>query len=328
MTLGRVRTLAVGHFTSAAAHDRFQSAYDTAMRALPQPDRILDLRTTYGTVRLYRFDGTTTGQVPLVLLPGRASASPVWAANLHSLVRQAPVYTVDLLGEPGRSVQDRPITSADDQAQWLHEVLTQLPEPEVDLLGVSIGGWTAMNLVVHRGAKVRSIILLDPVLVFAPISIATILHSIPAGIRWLPQRWRDRFTSWTAGGAPVEDVPIARMIEAGMQSYVLEVPAPRQIPQRQLASLDLPVLVIVAGRSRMHDPDAVAATARRALRSGQVRVYAFASHAINGEYPDRIARDVGTFRRHLAERPLRAPWSRGRGGAEGDGPRARRARRG
>jgi pimeloyl-ACP methyl ester carboxylesterase len=320
MTLGRVRTPVVGHFTSAAAHDRFQAAYDAAMRALPPPDRILDLRTTYGTVRLYRFDGTTAGQVPLVLLPGRASASPVWADNLPPLVKQAPVYTVDLLGEPGRSVQDRPITSADEQAQWLDEVLTQLPEPEVDLLGVSIGGWTAMNLVVHRCAKVRSIILLDPVLVFAPLSIAAILRSIPAGVRWLPKRWRDRFTSWTAGGAPVEDVPIARMIEAGMQSYLLRLPSPRQITQRQLAGLDLPVLVIVAGRSRMHDPDAVAATARRTLRSGEVTVYADASHAINGEHPQQIAHDVAAFRWHLAERPRRAPLSNGRGGAERDGP--------
>ncbi len=299
MTLGRTRTPAVGHFTSAAAQNRFQAAYDVAMLALPPPDRIHDLRTTYGTVRLYRFDSTTAWQVPLVLLPGRASASPVWADNLPSLLRHGPVYTVDLLGEPGMSVQSRPMSSAEDQARWLREVLAQLAEPEVDLLGVSIGGWSAMNLVVHRHAKVRSIILLDPVLVFAPLSTAAILHSIPVGVRWLPKKLRDRFTSWTAGGAPVEDVPIARMIEGGMQSYVLKLPAPRRITRRQIAGVELPVLVVVAGRSGMHDPHAVVSTARSALRFGEVIVYADASHAINGEYPDRIAHDVARFRGRL-----------------------------
>ena len=34
------------------------------------------------------------------------------------------------------SVQERPITSHADQAQWLHEVLHTLPEPQVHLVGV------------------------------------------------------------------------------------------------------------------------------------------------------------------------------------------------
>ena len=37
---------------------------------------------------------------PLVLLPGRASASPVWEDNLPALLGIGDVYTIDLLGEP------------------------------------------------------------------------------------------------------------------------------------------------------------------------------------------------------------------------------------
>jgi pimeloyl-ACP methyl ester carboxylesterase len=292
-------TSSIGHFTSAVARDRFVAAYSQAMRSLPSPDRVLDLRTSFGTVRLYRFNGQTTAQIPIILLPGRASASPVWADNLPTLLQLAPVYTIDLLGEPGMSIQDRSITSASDQAQWMHEMLLQLPERQFDLLGVSIGGWTAINLVVHRPEKVRSVILLDPVFVFTPLSTAAIVRSIPASVRWLPKSWRDRFTSWTANGAPVEAEPIAQMIEAGMQSYALKLPAPRKIKDQQLAGVRLPVLVIMAGRSPMHDSQAAAATARRTLSAGQVTIYPDASHAINGEYPEKIAADVETFRRGL-----------------------------
>ncbi len=116
------------------------------MQVLPAPEQALDLRTQFGVVRVYRFTSSaSTGRVPIVLLPGRASASPIWADNLPTLLRQAPIYTVDLLGEPGMSIQSRPITSAADQAQWLNQVLAQLPEPQLDLLGVSIGGWTAIE---------------------------------------------------------------------------------------------------------------------------------------------------------------------------------------
>jgi len=59
--------------------------------------------------------------------------------------------------------------------------------------------------------------------------------------------------------------------------------------------VDLPVLVVVAGRSRMHDPHRVARTARRVLRHGRVVVYESASHAVNGECPDRIAADVAAL---------------------------------
>ncbi len=171
---------------------------------MPPPDQTLDLRTQFGVVRVYRFTSSaSTGRVPIVLLPGRASASPIWADNLPTLLRQAPIYTVDLLGEPGMSIQSRPITSAADQARWLNQVLAQLPEPQLDLLGVSIGGWTATNLAVRDPGKIRSVILLDPVFVFGPISTAAIIRSIPASVGWFPKSWRDNFNSWTANGAPV-----------------------------------------------------------------------------------------------------------------------------
>ncbi len=285
----------VGHFTSSAGRIRFRAAYAHAMSRLPSADAVLDLPTTFGVVRCYRFDGPHQDRKPLVLLPGRSSASPVWAANLPSLVQVAPVYTVDLLGEPGLSVQTRPIRNAADQAAWMHEVLLQLPEPLVHLLGVSIGGWTAANLAVREPAKVASLTLLDPVFVFAGMSTQAIIRSIPASVWWLPRVCRDAFTSWTANGAPVEHDPVANMIATGMQTYALRLPAPNRLSPNQLRALKMPVLVIVAGRSPMHNAAAVADGARAALRNGQVEVYAGASHAINGEYPEQIAADVAAF---------------------------------
>jgi pimeloyl-ACP methyl ester carboxylesterase len=246
-------------------------------------------------VRVYRFTGPHPDRDPLLLLPGRASASPVWADNLPSLLRQRDVYTLDLLGEPGLSIQDRPISSDADQARWLHEVLNALPEPRLHLVGVSIGGWTAMNLVVHDPAKVAGVALLDPVFVFGGMSGEAIVRSIPASVRWFPKAWRDDFASWTAGGAPVEDVPVAQLIEAGMQSYALNLPVPGRMAEDRLAAVELPVLVIMAGRSPMHDPAAAAELARRTLRHATVEIYADASHAINGEYPEQIAADLARF---------------------------------
>ncbi|MFC8525977.1 alpha/beta fold hydrolase [Nocardia sp. NPDC057227] len=291
-----VRTPApIGHWDDAAGQDRFRAAYDTAFAALPAPARTLDIRTGYGLVRVYRFAGERPAARPFLLLPGRASATPVWAADLPGLLELGDVYTVDLLGEPGLSIQERPITDDADQAAWLHETLAALPEDAFHLVGLSIGGWTAVNLALHDPAHIATLTLIDPVQVFDDLPLGTIVRSLPAALPWLPKSWRDGFNSYTAGGAPVEDEPVAAMIEAGMRHYRLELPAPTRIAEDRLAGLRPPVLAIIAGRSVMHDPATAAATAERALPGGTVRVYPDASHALNGEYPDRIAADIAEF---------------------------------
>jgi len=228
-------------------------------------------------------------------LPGRAAPTPVWADNLPGFLALRSVYTVDLLGEPGYSVQERPLATDDDQAAWLHEVLAALPEPKVHVVGLSIGGWTAMNLAVHRPERIASVTLIEPVFVFGSMSIEAIVRSIPASVPSFPRSWRDGFNSWTAGGAPVEHEPVGEMIEAGMQTYRLKLPIPSVIDPQRIAALDVPTLVILAGASPMHDAAAAAEVARRTLKHGTVKVYPGTSHAINGERPAEIAADLAAF---------------------------------
>ncbi|WP_430789376.1 alpha/beta fold hydrolase [Actinoplanes sp. G11-F43] len=291
----------VGYFTSAGAHDRFRTAYRSAMADMPAPERTLDIRTGYGVVRVYRFagggepGGGAPDAAPLLLLPGRASASPVWADNMPSLLALRDVYTVDLLGEPGLSVQQRPIETESDHAQWLHEVLLALPEPRIHLFGLSFGGWTAMNLALHRPEKVAGIILLDPILTFGDLSFGAVLRSIPVSVGWAPRSWRESFASWTANDAPVADVPVADMIEEGLRAYAMKLATPTRPDRDRLAALTVPALVLMAGESRMHDAEAAAGYAGRVLPRATVKTYPEASHAINGEYPQEIAVDVATY---------------------------------
>jgi hypothetical protein len=76
------------------------AAYDRAMAALPRPQQVRDVRTGYGIVRVYRFAGAHDDLPPLLLLPGRAAPTPVWADNLTGFLALRSVYTIDLLGEP------------------------------------------------------------------------------------------------------------------------------------------------------------------------------------------------------------------------------------
>jgi pimeloyl-ACP methyl ester carboxylesterase len=91
------------------------------------------------------------------------------------------------------------------------------------------------------------------------------------------------------------------MIEAGMQAYVMKLSAPTRLSKKQLAAVGVPVLVLMAGKSRLQDAGEAAKLAERSLTRGTVKTYPDASHAINGEHPDEIAADISAFLR--AEQP-------------------------
>lgn len=292
----------VGRWRSAAGRAQYLAAYEATFAELPDPDATLDVPTDFGTVRVYRFAGTGTSRQPLLLLPGTRSGAPVWADNIPHLLRTADVYALDLLGEPGLSVQDRPITSDDAIATWLDQVLAALPEESFHLVGLSLGGRTATALTVRRPAHVASLTLLDPGLTLAPFPWGTIVRSLPASLPWLPRSWRDAFTSHLSGGIEVEDLPVARMIEAGMQHFRMVLPQPRLIAPELLAQCEPPVLAIIAGRSVIHDPQRAAETARHLIPDVRVHVAPGASHAINGERPVEIAALVDDFVQEVESR--------------------------
>ena len=282
----------IGHFVSRDAFTRYLNAYRAAAPAF---DAQLDVPTSLGTVRVYRHDGPA-GPTPVLLLPGRSSGGPMWRTNLASLVGQRTVYSLDLLGDAGLSVQSGPIADAGDQARWLDEVIARLGPARVHLLGVSMGGWLATNAAIRTPDRIASIVLLDPAMTFGRIPAKAVVASIAMVVPRFPAGLRRRVMSWLAGGAPVDEtLPEAELLDAASTGFVLRQPAPRMFGDDALRSLAVPVLAIIAGRSVIHHPQRAAARAQRLLATGEVELWPDASHAVNGEFPDRIANRSQAF---------------------------------
>lgn len=283
----------IGHFTDAAARARFVAAYRDGMATLPVPDETRILTTAFGRVTAYRFGPPAAD--PIVLLSGRQASTPMWRANIGGLIEQRTVWSLDSLGEPGATAQTAPITGPRDQATWLDQALAQLDAERVHLLGVSIGGWLAAQSVVYRPQRVASAILLDPAVTFAPITWKMILVSLGSIVPGLPRSVREWLLSWISGGAKADDsVPEARLIASGMRDFVQRSAQPRQPTTEQLRSVPVPILVILAGDSIVHDSRRAAECARQ-VPGAVVEVWPGHSHAINGEAPERIAARVRQF---------------------------------
>lgn len=281
----------VGGFTSEAGRERFTAAYREAMADLPVPRATEDVPTSFGTVRAYRFG--EPGPPPLVLLSGTAASTPMWEDNLPGLLRIRPVVCVDMLGEPGLSEQRRAIEDADDQATWLAEALDGLGLPRAHLLGVSFGGWHAVNLAIRRPDRVASLTALDPANTFGRIGVKAVLFSVGA-MPVMPEPVRRRSLRWIAGGAEAGDHAVGRLIAVGLQDFRRAVPVPAYPTDAQLRGITAPTLVVIAGRSIIHNA-ARAAARTRLVPGARVELWPDASHALNGEFPDRIADRVAAL---------------------------------
>ncbi|WP_067816827.1 alpha/beta fold hydrolase [Nocardia inohanensis] len=284
----------VGYFRETAGYKRYRAAYQDGFEQLPPVRESVDVPTRFGVVRAYRF-GAGSG-TPLVLLPGRQAATPMWAANLPGLTVLRPVITLDLLGEPGASVQAKPLEDDADQAEWLAEALAVLEPRPVHVLGVSIGGWSAVNLAVRHPERVASLITMDAPFVFGGVTWKMIMVSLGSVLPGMPDKWRNRLLGWISGGVQApQDLPEGRLIASGMKDFAAYLPMVKQPSAEQLSALEAPFLGVFAGRSIVHKSKKLAAKARKLLPAGQFEVWPEASHAINGEFPDRIAERVKTF---------------------------------
>lgn len=294
----------LGHFTSEEGKKDFQIAYDEAMSLLPKPNDTKDIKTEYGTVRVYYFTKEENkDKEPILLLPGRSASTPMWESNLGGLLEKRPVYTMDLLGEPGMSVQTKVIKSQKEQAKWLNEAIIGLGLEKVHIMGVSISGWISMNLARFYPKHIASVSLLDPVFVFEPISLKMIVASIPASVPLIPKPIREKMLSYISGGAEAdESEPIAKLIESAMRNYKLTLPAPDQFSKEDLKKIAVPVLALMAEKSTMHNSVKAVETGKKYVKNIDIENWSNASHAINGEFPDEVNKRILEFvEKHSSE---------------------------
>ena len=285
---------AVGRYITPQERALFEEAYSAGMRELPRPAHTHDVPTAYGQVRAYRF-GAADG-APIVLLHGRNGTAVSWAPNIPALAARRPVYALDLLGDAGASTQTAPIRDAADQAAWLTELLDGLGIDAAHLLGVSAGGWLACNQAVRAPERVASVSLLDPINTFARLSYAAVLRTIPTLVPGLKEWALPRFLAWVDGqGVAADDDPVGRVIAAAMRDYRTALPVPALFSDDELRSIRVPLLAVVAGRSVMHDPRRVLQRAQELVPHAQAEIWPDATHAISGQFADRVNARVLDF---------------------------------
>ncbi|GAB7031042.1 alpha/beta hydrolase [Streptomyces sp. NPDC021749] len=272
----------------------FPAAYAQAMTRWPIAVERLEVVSEFGTTCVHAC-GPADGP-PLVLLPGGGTTSASWHALAPALAGTHRVYAVDPMGTPGLSVPgDRPVRRPADLMAWLDGVWDGLGLASAALLGHSYGGWVALSYAARAPRRVDRLVLLDPTGCFAGFRPSYLARAVPLFVR-PGQRSTRRLLEWeTRGALPAPEV--VRLMGAGVVAFrgTKVVTGPRPDPSGPAAA-GLPALVVLAGRSRVHDIRRVAAGAARALPGAAIETVAGAAHHSLPENTDgELARRVLGF---------------------------------
>jgi pimeloyl-ACP methyl ester carboxylesterase len=251
-------------FRSAIAKKEYLKLYDQKASKWPVESHVRILETTHGHT-FVRVSGPVDAQ-PLVLLHGIGGNSLQWLHNIEAFASNYRVYAVDSINDYGRSIYKQPIKASSDYVIWLDELFNALGlEKNINLVGLSYGGWLTSQYALHRPDRLEKIVLIAPAATVLPLSREWIMRAVQV---LSPFRGHTRrFMRWLLND-------LARKGEAGRAMFDEEVDAaftaikcfkplrmvkPTVLKDSELRNIKLPVLYLIGENEKI-------CSARKAIR--------------------------------------------------------------
>jgi pimeloyl-ACP methyl ester carboxylesterase len=242
----------VGSWVSEAAREKFMAAYERAFALWPQPREEFDIETATTTTRVHAYR-PHPGGAPVVLLTGAGFNASGWYPHVAALARHHPVFGVDMPGDPNPSIMRAPVTPPASCAAWLDELLTQLSDRPAHLVGLSYGGWVAMNQAIRAPRRVASITLLDPAGLTKLDARFWLWFTISSLATLTPMPLRRRLARWLDSPVMLER-ELMTLMWAGSRGYRMEPKFPATLTDDELRAIDVPALLITGALSAMLTP--------------------------------------------------------------------------
>jgi abhydrolase domain-containing protein 6 len=162
MGLGMWRAIAIVAVTLAALAVAFYLRPLSAIH-LARDAVLLSRGVESGAVEVgpHRLHYLAQGEgAPLVILPGLLASAVDASPLLNAFAANRRAIALDLLGQ-GKSSRPEIDYAISDQSAAVIRFLEQTQRGPVDLVGVSMGGWIALDVAAKRPDLVRSLILAD-----------------------------------------------------------------------------------------------------------------------------------------------------------------------
>lgn len=287
-----------GIYRSAEGEGLVRERYQAFVKRWPVPNQQFHVPTSQGET--FVVASGEEGAPALLLFHGSGGNSAMWMGDVAALAEHFRVYSIDMIGEPGLSAPERPPLASDAHALWLDDVLGALAVDRASIVGISLGGWLALDYATRRPDRVASLVVLCP----GGVGRAR------RGIVWkalvlgMCGAWGERKLRQIVLGLGLQNAPPAVRVFGDFVALIHKHFRLRReklpiFSDDALRRLTMPVLAIVGGKDALLDSAETKRRLERAAAHADVRYLPEAGHLIprqtmpireflrQGELPDR-----------------------------------------
>jgi pimeloyl-ACP methyl ester carboxylesterase len=262
--------------------------YLTFLKYWPVPNQQIRIATSQGETFVIACGNVDAP--PLLLLHGSAGNSIMWIGDVATFAAHFRVYAIDTIGEAGLSAPSRPSLDSDAYAQWLDEVLNSLSVDRVSIVGISFGGWLALDYAIRRRDRVARLAVLCPGGVGRQ-KLGILFAAIAFG---MCGAWgKRRLAEIIFGRQPANLSPAGQafmnfiaLIHEHFRPRMAKLPVFRD---ESLGRATMPVLAIVGARDVMVDSAGTKRRLERTVPNVEIAMLPDAGHVITGQ-ADRLVK--------------------------------------
>jgi len=280
----------ISAFKTPEGETAYLAAYEAAMKLWSVPYEEIEIPTRFGMTHV-----VTSGPKdapPLVLLHGMAMTSTMWSPNIADFSKDYRVYAINVMGQPGKSIPDydKPIRDVAGFMVWLHETLDGLNLDRIFLVGMSYGGWLALNFAMTAPERVHKLVLLSPGASFQPLVKQFMLRGMLMSL--IPIRFTaDSFMGWMGIKDTPGDTVSRRLLDLfylGMKHFRMPPESafimPAVFSDEELRALHMPVLLLIGEDEVIYDAAKALARARALLPNFEGELVPGSNHNMCGSH--------------------------------------------
>jgi pimeloyl-ACP methyl ester carboxylesterase len=240
-------------FNSSTKKALYIKSYNETLKLWDAPFEETDVTTSYGMAHII-ISGPKTGE-PLVLFHGTDASSTMWFPNVKEFSKKYRVYAIDFPLEAGKSISNYRKLTNRQTAAFYEEIFNHFQMENINLLGISRGGWMATYLALQSNNKIKKIVLLSPAQTFGGIkNLGKVLSAINLKLFPSQKSTNKFFKAFSYYPDKINEVFKNQLYLA----YKYGNSKPRLLnmlpfSKKELRSLKIPVLVLVGEHDIVND---------------------------------------------------------------------------
>ena len=279
-------TTPISVFKTPSGETRSRNAYDLVLRSWPVAYEELFVNTHFGLTHIIAC-GPGNGQ-PLILLHGQEASATMWFYNIRDLSQTFRVFMVDTVGDIGKSQPTCLPENRAEYAAWLLDILDQLQLDKVDLLGISYGGFLALNFVIAHPERVNRVVLLAPGIPnFGPPTFQWASYGFPMLMAPSQITIRRFLSAASQKGYSAQDLVHEQMLVAVPQLRNRNFMRPVFLDE-ELRQINAPCLLMVGEQEIMYNPIKALERARQLIPNLITAMIGDAGHFLNSDQPEIV----------------------------------------